>query len=194
MTNTDSKKAALRTELRARRAAIPNDIRRGRDQTLWGRIFFRFPELLTARTLLFYFPLPQEINLIPVFNYARKHGIVCAFPRCREEKGQMDFYLVDSLDELEVGKYGIREPKADARPFTDFSDALMFVPALAYDREGYRIGYGGGYYDRFLAAHDLTSVGVTYEEFLVDSLPRDEYDRAMDIVLTEKGLYRIGKL
>ena len=191
MTMTDTQKAALRAEFRARRAAIPNDIRTGKNQTLWGNIFTRLPAFHTARTLLFYFPLPHEISLIPVFNYAREQGIDCAFPRCGQQAGDMDFYYVDDLDELAAGKYGIREPRADARLVTDFSDAAVFVPALAFDREGYRLGYGGGYYDRFLAAHNVISVGVTYEDFLVDSLPRGEYDMAVDSIVTEKCVYRM---
>ena len=187
---TNIQKAALRAEFRARRAAIPDDIRAGRNQRLWDNVFTRLPAFHAAHTLLFYFPLPHEISLIPVFNYARERGIDCAFPRCGEAAGEMSFYYVDELDNLAVGKYGIREPRSDARLVTDFSDALVFVPALAFDRAGYRVGYGGGYYDRFLAAHPVASIGVTYEEFLVDSLPRDEYDMAVDTIVTEKCVYR----
>ncbi len=149
----------------------------------------RLPEFHSARTLLLYFPLPQEINLIPVFNYARQRGINCAFPRCGEKAGEMEFYITDDLNGLSPGKYGIREPLPSARQVTDFHRALIFVPALAFDREGYRLGYGGGYYDRFLAAHSVPSVGIAYEDFIVDSLPRDKYDCAVDYVVTEKGIH-----
>lgn len=183
-------KAALRSEFRSRRAALSNEIRAERNQMLWGQIFSKLEVLKTAKTLLFYFPLPREISLLPVFHYARERGIPCAFPRCGEATGDMDFYFVSSLDELECGRYGIREPKASAEKVTDFSEAVVFVPALAFDRAGYRLGYGGGYYDRFLAAHDILSVGITYESFLNDSLPRDQYDQAVDLTATEKGIYR----
>ena len=117
---------------------------------IWGHIFGELPEFRAAKTLLLYFPLANEINLIPVFNHAREKGMACAFPRCGDKKGEMSFYLVNTLDELEVGKFGICEPRADAPRLTDFSDAVAFVPALAFDKKGYRVGYGGGYYDRFL--------------------------------------------
>lgn len=143
------------------------------------------------RTLLLFYPLAYEIDLLPIFRYAREHEISCAFPRCGAEKGEMEFYYVDDLDDLAVGKYGIREPKADAIPVTDLTDALMFVPALAFDREGHRIGYGGGYYDRYLQIHDLRTVGVIYEEFLVDALPRDRFDVSVDVIVTEKRIIRI---
>lgn len=183
-------KAALRSEFRSRRAALSNEIRTEWEQMLWGQLFSKLEALKTAKILLFYFPLPHEISLLPVFHYARERGIPCAFPRCGEAMGDMDFYFVSSLDELECGKYGIREPKSSAEKVTNFSGAAVFVPALAFDREGYRLGYGGGYYDRFIAAHDVLSVGITYEAFLTDALPRDQYDQAVDLIVTEKGIYR----
>ncbi len=186
---TNQKKTDLRTQFRARRAALSNDLRTGRNQMLWGNIFAKLPGLCEAKTLLFYFPLPQEISLIPIFNRARELGLPCAFPRCGEQKGEMEFYFVDSLDELALGKYGICEPLPTAQKVTDLSEAVVFVPAFAFDREGYRLGYGGGYYDRFLAAHPLLSVGITYEEFLVDALPRCPYDQAVNILVTEAQVY-----
>ena len=190
MDGIKQQKAALRTEFRARRAALPTEIRTGRNQLLWGQLFSRLEVLKTANVLLFYFPLPHEISLLPIFDYARRQGIPCAFPRCGDKKGEMDFYLISDLDELAVGAYGIREPKQDAQRISDFSDAVVFVPALAFDREGYRLGYGGGYYDRFLSAHRVTSVGVTYEDFLTDSLPRDPYDQAVNFIVTEQALHQ----
>jgi 5-formyltetrahydrofolate cyclo-ligase len=183
-------KAALRSEFRSRRAALSNEIRTEWEQMLWGQLFSKLEALKTAKILLFYFPLPHEISLLPVFGYARERGIPCAFPRCGEATGDMDFYFVSSLDELECGKYGIREPKSSAEKVTNFSGAAVFVPALAFDREGYRLGYGGGYYDRFIAAHDVLSVGITYEAFLTDALPRNQYDQAVDLIVTEKRIYR----
>ena len=105
----------------------------------------------------------------------------------------MEFYLVSALDELEEGKFGIREPRSDAPMVTDLSDALVIVPAFSFDRAGHRIGYGGGYYDRYLRAHKLRSVGVAYEEFLRDALPYDDLDAAVDTVVTEKRILQTQK-
>lgn len=178
-------KAALRAEFKARRAALSPEERMGRNRMLWKQVFRYLSEIPPPKTLLLYAPLPHEISLIPIFHYAREHGILCAFPRCGEQKGEMEFYWVDTLDELEVGKYGIQEPRADAERITDFSDTLAFVPALAFDRKGYRIGYGGGYYDRFFSKHGVKTVGVIYEEFLTDSLPVASFDIAVDVIVTE---------
>lgn len=181
----NEQKAALRAEIRALRAALSDEARAKRNQMLWGTVIRYLSSVPTPKIILFYAPLPHEISLIPIFHYARERGILCAFPRCSEQKGEMEFYRVDTLDELEVGKYGIQEPRADAERITDFSDALAFVPALAFDRKGYRIGYGGGYYDRFFSKHRARTVGVIYEAFLTDSLPVAPFDIAVDVIVTE---------
>ena len=192
--NIEEQKTALRSELRARRVTVSPDLQREREQMIWGNIVSRLPQFRTAKTLLFYFPLAHEIDLLPVFNHARELGIACALPRCGDQKGDMDFYYVDSLaDQTVKGKFGIYEPRRGTKKVTDLSDALVFVPAFAYDRDGFRLGYGGGYYDRFLATYKVFSVGVTFEEFLSDSLPREAYDFPVDCLVTERDIYPIQK-
>ena len=186
-----AQKAALRVELKARRAAISDQLRAERNERLWKNALTMLASQKAIHTLLLYAPTANEISLIPIFHYARERGIACAFPRCEGEKGEMNFYYVNDLSDLSIGKYGIREPKRDALPVTDFSDAIVFVPALAIDCTGHRIGYGGGYYDRFLAKHPLRAIGVTYEEFLVDSLPYDQFDVSMSTIITERRILPI---
>ena len=112
---------------------------------------------------------------------------------CGEEKGNMEFYYVSDLDKLEAGAYGIREPKKDSIPVTDLTDALILVPALAFDREGHRIGYGGGYYDRYLRRCGARAIGVIYEELLADSLPHEPHDISVDAIVTEGRILSVKK-
>lgn len=181
-------KAALRAELRALRAALSNEERAKRDKRICD---FLISLLDGVSLLLLFYPKGAEIDLRPVFHEAMARGIPCAFPRCADTKGEMDFYLVSDLDELEEGKFGIREPRKDAPMVTDLSDALVIVPAFSFDSCRHRIGYGGGYYDRYLRAHKIRSVGVAYEEFLRGSLPHDELDTAVDAVVTEQQILHI---
>lgn len=178
-------KAALRAELRALRAALSNEERAKRDKCICD---FLISLLDGVSLLLLFYPKGAEIDLRPVFHEAMARGIPCAFPRCADTKGGMDFYLVSDLDELENGKFGIREPRKDAPVVTDLTDAMIVVPAFSFDKSGHRIGYGGGYYDRYLRAHKIRSVGVAYEEFLRVSLPHDELDTAVDAVVTEQQI------
>ena len=141
-----------------------------------------------VKVLLLFYPKGAEIDLRPVFHAARAGGLSCAFPRCGEEKGKMEFYYVSDLDKLEAGAYGIREPKKDAIPVTDLTDALILVPALAFDREGHRIGYGGGYYDRFLHNYHGSLAGVIYRDFILPSIPYGRYDLALPVMITNTGI------
>lgn len=181
-------KAALRAELRALRAALSNEERGKKDRCICDSLL----SLLDGvKLLLLFYPKGAEIDLRPVFHEANTRGIPCAFPRCGEAKGEMDFYLVSDLEALEEGKFGIREPRKDASPVTDLTNAIIVVPAFSFDKSGHRIGYGGGYYDRYLRAHKIRSIGVSYEEFLRDSLPHDGLDASVDTVITEQQILHI---
>ena len=104
-------------------------------------------------------------------------------------------YLADhyweqtSLDELSPAMYGIPEPPEENECYvpSPFLNDICIVPAVCFDRHGYRIGYGKGYYDRFLAGFGGTSVGFTLDCLLKDAVPRGRYDRAVDMIITEKG-------
>ena len=98
----------------------------------------------------------------------------------------MKFIKINSLSDLQPGAYGILEPK-DGEEITDFTDSVCITPALSFDEKGYRLGYGGGYYDRFLADYTGVSVGICYEEF-IGGIVTEEYDLPVDIVVTEEDI------
>lgn len=143
------------------------------------------PQVQNADTLFLFYPLKSEINLLPLADYAKKNGKKVAFPLCEDKNGVMSFRFVNSLDELESGSFGTREPRGDAPEATP-RNAVVFLPALAIDEKGYRLGYGKGYYDRYLAKYsDLKpfTVGVIYKELLFDEIPHDRYDIPCDAVV-----------
>ena len=100
----------------------------------------------------------------------------------------MTFRYVSSLSEFLPGSYSIPEPPKDATAFSSDTKALCVVPALAFDTLGFRIGYGKGYYDRFLKNFDGYTVGAVYSELLSELLPRGYYDMAVDIIITERRI------
>ena len=101
----------------------------------------------------------------------------------------MEFYLADSVNDLKQGMYGILEPDTDkCSKITDFSGALCLVPALCYDKKGFRLGYGKGYYDRFLEKFTITTVGLCYNELIKDTLPVDKFDKSVDYIVTQTGI------
>ncbi|MDR0531651.1 MAG: 5-formyltetrahydrofolate cyclo-ligase [Oscillospiraceae bacterium] len=176
--DTDTEKKLLRRELLARRAAFAPERKRAADEA----ICLALRDVLENHALvLAFYPIGSEPNLLPALRAF--HGQVY-LPKCTPDAREMTFYAVEDWDGLRPGAYGIPEPRAalPARHAT-----LCLTPGLAFDREGYRLGYGGGYYDRFLAGFSGESVGVCYEAFFMERLPRGAFDRPVGRVLTERG-------
>lgn len=148
-------------------------------------------EYKNADTVLLYFPTRSEPDLSPLAKAAWREGKKVAFPISRTDSLTLDFRLVSSLDELSVGTYGIREPKDSAERAEINGRTLCVLPALAVDKDGFRLGYGKGYYDRFLARYDTRAVVALHSSLLCDRLPREETDVPIDTVITETGVIRL---
>jgi 5-formyltetrahydrofolate cyclo-ligase len=112
-----------------------------------------------------------------------------AFPISLTDSLTLDFRTVSSLDELESGAYGIKEPREDSPKAILSERTLCVVPALAFDKQGFRLGYGKGYYDRFLKNFQGVSIGLCKDDFLADSLPTDKNDIPVDILITDTGAF-----
>ena len=150
-----------------------------------GSVTFRY-----ASVLLFYAPKGDEVDVIPAVRRALSDGKRVAFPRCIPGTHDMEYHFVEDLSQLEKGAYGIMEPSAELPVYDRASteSAACVVPALVYDREGYRLGYGKGYYDRYLGSFTGAKVGLIYSDFVVDKLPRGRFDLAVDFIVSERGI------
>lgn len=140
-----------------------------------------------ARVILGYAALPEEIQTDGILRRVLAEGKALYLPRCLDGQGQMAFYRVQALDELESGSFGVREPSLSA-PLYDWNtdgQALCLVPGLCFDCKGYRLGYGKGYYDRFLAKFRGVTMGLCYDDFLQDCLPTGDYDLPVQQIVTE---------
>lgn len=147
---------------------------------------FRFAEYV-----LLYAATAGEVNIDALAESALKKGKKVAFPRCNTEDCTMLFHFVESLDDLAVDSYGIREPSATLPifdPSVHTGSAVCFIPGLVFDRCGYRLGYGKGYYDRYLSDFVGSRIGVVYSDFIADSVPKGRFDTKVDILLTEKNV------
>ena len=101
----------------------------------------------------------------------------------------MDFFLVEDENDLVEGMYGIKAPKKRCAHLDATEKCLCVVPGLAFDCKGYRIGYGKGYYDRYLAAFPGVSVGLCFEELRRDSIPVKPHDIKVNYLITDKMIY-----
>ena len=172
-----------------RRNGMQQDERKAFDD----KICERFMALVTYRyadALLMYSPLGHEINVNRIALHALATGKTVAFPRCDTTGSTMQYHIVESLNQLERGAYGISEPPEHLPVFDVKSTekAVCLIPALVYDKCGYRLGYGKGYYDRYLAEFNGAKVGLVYNDFIVPNVPRGRYDLAVDVLVTEKGV------
>ncbi len=116
-------------------------------------------------------------------------------PRCRPDAyGQMDIACAACEDDLTPGAFSIMEPDADKCPaVTSCQPDIAIIPAICFDRRGYRLGYGGGYYDRLLTTDDMKDtvrIGLGYNFQLVEQLPTQPWDMPVDIVCTDEELWR----
>lgn len=147
----------------------------------------------TAEDVLLYWPIRNEVDVRPLLKDAWNSGKRLFMPCCRKnEPGQMDFGVVRAESDLDSGSFGIKEPCRSCCEFPDaVSPDLIIVPGVGYDRNGYRIGFGGGYYDRFLdrpQKDGFFSVGVCYDFQLVEGFPVEPWDKAVQLVCTNKEL------
>ncbi len=179
-----SDKAALRKLFKEQRKAYDPALRETNSQRIVDRLV-ESEEYKICETLLCFVSAKYEPNTYPLLRRALIDGKTLAVPRC-EEKGIMEFFAIASLDELEKGAYGICEPKKGCQKADGFSESsLCIVPAFSFDKNGHRLGYGGGYYDRFLSRFNGIACGICFDEFLSDLLPTDRYDQKADMLITQ---------
>lgn len=179
-------KRTLRAQGRRVRDAIPD--RRGRSAKLCAQIL-TLPEFVRARCVFAYAATGSEVDLDPVIEAALAAGKTVCLPVCRE-KGRMDAVRLDAQAELVPGAFGIREPQGEVVPAEQLD--LVLCPGLAFDRRGGRLGYGGGYYDRYLVKVHAFLVGICFTDCIVDAVPTGPHDVLMNALACEAGILRIG--
>ena len=185
-------KNIIREKHKKKRNAITLDKKRELDTKICNRIIslvsFRY-----AETVLLYAPVNSEIDISPVAEAALSAGKRVAYPRCIPGSSEMKFHFISSTEELSPGYMNIPEPSESAPEFdrsetADSGKCLCIIPELAFDKRGYRIGYGKGYYDRYLSGVDLMKAGVIYSELLVDRVPNGRFDLKVDFIVSERGV------
>lgn len=139
-------------------------------------------------TLLCYVSTPIEVDTINIIQNAWKDGKRVAVPRCIPDTRLMDFHYITSFDQLNVGMFRVLEPDISLPIVNNFDKCLMLVPALAYDRRGYRLGYGKGYYDRYMSKFTGVTVGICYSSDVRYHLYHGKFDRSVDTVVTDKWI------
>lgn len=173
-------KSRLRREIREKKRAMTQlDIDMASARL--GEMFAACDAYKNAKTIYGYLPYNQEVRTVPILERALQEGKRVAVPKVIGD--EMRFIYLSDLTQVDKGYAGIPEPIAD-EPVADDPTALVLMPGLAFDPEGHRIGYGGGFYDRFLAAEpNHPTVALCYEFQMLPSLETEEFDIPVDLVL-----------
>lgn len=175
-------KAALRQQVRAALGKISLAVRLVESLDLCARLE---PQLQSAHTILFFAPLPDELDVWPLLEKLLPSKKICALPAFDEA---VQFYSARRVKNLETdiltGKFGISEPfdSCEEIPLDRFD--LVLVPGMAFDLSGNRLGRGRGFYDRILAAASGIKCGVAYDFQLVDQIPTEPHDAKVNFIFT----------
>lgn len=188
--NVRDQKNAIREKYRAQRKMMDEAEKLRRDAAI-SQIATGMASFRLAEYVLMYAPTGEEIDITGIALRALELGKKVLFPVCSKPEHTMVYRQITSLSELTPGAYDLNEPPADAPcydPDRDTGSAICFVPGLVYDRAGYRVGYGKGFYDRYLSSFTGCKIGVVYDDCILRQVPRGRFDVKVDILLCEKGV------
>ena len=151
--------------------------------------FFGIPFISSKNSYLLYYPHKNEVNTLPIIEELLSYGKKVLLPKV--ENREIIPILVEDLNQLKNGFAGIKEP--DGKRVDKKGIDIVIVPAVAYDKRGYRLGYGHGYYDRFLSDYEGLKVGLAYDFQIVDTIPYENHDIPVDLVITPTYVYITNK-
>ncbi|GAX88789.1 5-formyltetrahydrofolate cyclo-ligase [Effusibacillus lacus] len=192
-------KSLIRQRILERRSAMSGGVRAAKQASIF-RNLMTIPQLQTALTVFLYLDFRGEVETDEIFRWGWQTGKRMAVPVTVIQERKLIPVELHSFEDLEIGAYGIREPRIQhsgslveglmehAVPVSSID--VVLVPGVAFDLQGGRLGYGGGYYDRFLPMlrSDAVKIGLAFDLQLVDRLPVEEHDIHLDYVVTESSV------
>ncbi len=171
-----------------KRESLSQEEREALSKRIIDRIL-ELEEIKGAKKVLLFCPIRGEPDITPLFSWVLKEGKSLVLPKV--EGKNLKLVEVEGEKDLSIGAFCIPEPTKGKEVLPQEVD-LSLVPGILFDKEGYRIGYGKGYYDKLLGKLGGIKVGVCFDFQVVERLPRDSWDKPVDLVLTDKKLYKGG--
>lgn len=184
-------KKELREHFLTLRGQIPANEKSALDKRICDALY-ELDEIQKSKYILAYAPFRNEIDLYPLFDMLYRDGKKLAFPKC-EKNGIMNFFFCEPSS-LSKQAYGILEPTDLSHKFCgEEENCVCILPCLAATRDGYRLGYGGGFYDRFLEKHNVKKITAVYSKFILneDRFVIDAFDIPADVIITEEEVIRL---
>lgn len=192
--NIRKQKSLLRKQILEKRNQMKNSEVIDKSKVICKKVA-ALDEYKKSRTVLLYYPYNNEVETFSLAEMALSEGKTVAFPKSElvDGKPNLDFYIVDNLDHFVNGYKGIMEPDTfnfEPEKFMENAD-LCIVPGVVFSADGARIGYGKGFYDRYLTDNAPgTVIGIGFENQIVPEIGSEDTDVKMNIVVTEKNIYR----
>jgi len=185
----------IRSLAQSIRDSIPLDKKRVLDKKIREHLF-SWEKYQKARHIFCYVTFRSEIDTIPIIRHGLKEGKTISVPKIYPDTGMMKAFVIDGIENsLSPGKWGILEPRSHCTEADNSTIDLALVPGLAFNMEGCRVGYGGGYYDRFLFQNRIPIISaLTYDELIFVYIPVKETDIAVDYLITESGIKKTERI
>ncbi|OJU13029.1 MAG: 5-formyltetrahydrofolate cyclo-ligase [Clostridiales bacterium 43-6] len=183
-------KNTLRELYKAKRQLLTHEEKQLLDTSIAHRVM-KLYKYKQCKQLLTYVSTSIEVDTKAIIQQALKDGKRVGVPRCIPGTSEMEFYYITSLSDLSKGTFSVDEPDPETcEKITDFKDSFCIVPGLCFDFKGYRLGYGKGYYDRFLSDYHGDTLGICYANCVRQHLFHGRYDCRIDMLVTEKYIRR----
>ncbi|MDD2427077.1 MAG: 5-formyltetrahydrofolate cyclo-ligase [Eubacteriales bacterium] len=190
---------ALKKEYRKRgkqvRAQLSADERAEKSQAIERRLF-QWEPFMMAENVSAFISFRDEVDTHHLIDLMRVMGKRVYVPIVDKENNELLLSLFHGYHELEESDFGVLEPRKDTWRIKELEEIdFILIPGLLFSKDGYRVGYGGGYYDRLLSklSREVPRVGICFEEQVVDYVPTAEFDEALDAVVTDQNIYFVNE-
>lgn len=179
-------KKDIRSEVKKRRLEADSEMIRKNSERIC-QTFLNTPEYLSSEIIFAYMDCKNEVQTKKVIEQCWRDGKTIAVPKVFGER--MRYYAIRTYDDLEEGYFGIREPKHEQLSEIICEHGLMILPGVAFDEKRHRVGYGGGFYDRYLEEHpNMKKIAFAFEFQVFHEVPYEAFDRQPEKIITEKRI------
>jgi 5-formyltetrahydrofolate cyclo-ligase len=192
MENLAKPKNQLRQEIKAKLASLSPQEFSAFNSAIEQR-FFELPIIRDSQQIMLYYSIGREVTTAALISKLLQMGKTIALPACTSDKN-LRAGIIHNLNELVPGIFGLSEPPVLAQEVDPAALDLIVIPGVAFDREGFRLGHGAGYYDRFLIRTSGYKLGLAYDLQIIDHLPAASHDVPVHALLTPSRYWVINKM
>lgn len=185
-------KEGIRKYIIQKRDLIAIEVKKKWDDEIFSRVINN-PFYKKAKTIFIFTSFGSEVDTHKLIDYGIKDGKIIGVPKVIKEKRKIEFFKIRGFEDLKLGYYGILEPIETCEVLSSEEVDLILMPGLAFDKKGGRVGYGGGFYDRYLGAMErkVPKIAIAYDFQIIDNIPMNSLDIKIDGIITNEKVIEI---